>query len=93
MPMHCIDTIIFIIICGVIYGTCDIFSFLFDSSTHEKRYILMKTPPESDQWFQSYSKMKNSHKNRKQKKYVPFSGCISQSMLSTNYTRSQHILS
>ena len=33
--------------------TCDIFSFLFDWSAHLKRYILLKTLPESDQWFQS----------------------------------------
>ena len=34
--------------------TCDTFSFLFDWSHHNERYILLKTPYESDQWFQSY---------------------------------------
>ncbi len=38
--------------------TCDIFSFLFDWSPHLERYILQKTPPESDQWFQSYNNWK-----------------------------------
>ena len=37
---------------------CDIFSFLFDWSPYKERHILLKTPPESDQWFQSYSNWK-----------------------------------
>ncbi len=39
--------------------TYDILSFLFDWSRHQERwYILLKTPPESDHWFQSYSEWK-----------------------------------
>ena len=49
--------------------TCDIFSFLFNWSAHLERYILLKTPPELDQWFQSYEQLKDSQNiNRKQKK-------------------------
>ncbi len=40
--------------------TYDIFSFLFDWNAHLERYILLKTPPESDQWFQSYEQLKDS---------------------------------
>ncbi len=46
--------------------------------------ILLKTPPESDQWLQSYEELKDSQNNRKQKKFIPFSGCISLSMLPTS---------
>ncbi len=38
--------------------TCDIISSLFDWSPHLEMYILLKTLPESDQWFQSYSNWK-----------------------------------
>ncbi len=31
---------------------------------HLKRYILLKTPPESDQWFQNYEQLKDSQNNR-----------------------------
>ncbi len=51
---------------------CDIFSFLFDWTAYLKRYILLKTPLESDQWFQSYEQLKYSQNNRKQKKFIPF---------------------
>ena len=64
--------------------TCDIFSFLFDCCAHLERYILLKTPPELDHWFQSYEQLKLSQNNRKQKKIIPFSGFISQSMLPTS---------
>ncbi len=37
--------------------TSYILSFLFDWNSHWERYILLKTPPESDQWFQSYWKI------------------------------------
>ncbi len=63
--------------------TCDIFNFLFDWNAHLERYILLKTPPESDQWFQSYEQLKNSKNNRKLKKFIPFSGYLSLSMLPT----------
>ncbi len=48
--------------------TCDIFSFLFDWSTHLDRYILLNTSPELDLWFQSYEQLKDCVNNRKQKK-------------------------
>ena len=65
-------------------GTCDIFSFLFDWSAHMERYILFKTPPELDQWFQSYEQWNGSQNNRKQKKSIPFSGRVSQSIHPTS---------
>ncbi len=34
------------------------FQFLLDWSSHYERYILLKTPLESDKWFQSYSNWK-----------------------------------
>ena len=64
--------------------TCDIFSVLFDWSAHLERYILLKTPPELDQRFQSYQQLNDSQNNRKQKKFILFSGYISQSMLPTS---------
>ncbi len=66
---------------------CDIFSFLFDWCVHLERYILLKTPPESVQWYQSYEHLKGSQNNRKQKKSIPFSGCISQSIHPTSKFR------
>ena len=39
-------------------NACDIFNILFDWGPHLERYILLKTTPESDQWFQSYSNWK-----------------------------------
>ena len=48
-----------------------------------ERYILLITPSESDHRFQSYEQLKDLLNNRKQKKWIPFSGCISQSMLPT----------
>ncbi len=45
--------------------------------------ILLKTPPESDERFQSYEQLKDFQNNKKQKKFIPFfSGYISQSMCS-----------
>ena len=41
------------------------FQFLFDCSAHLKRYILLKTPLESAQWFQGYEKLKGSQNNKK----------------------------
>ena len=38
------------------------------------RGILLKIPPEVDQWFQSHKQWKDSQNNRKQKKLIPFSG-------------------
>ena len=55
---------------------CDIFSFQFDCSAHLERYILLKTPPESDQWFQGYEHLNDSLNNRKQRKFILFSGFI-----------------
>ena len=52
--------------------TCNILSFIFDWSTHLERYILLKTPPESDQWLQSYEQLKGSQNNRKQKEICSF---------------------
>ncbi len=53
--------------------TGDIFSFLFDSSAHLERYILLETPPESDQWFQSYEQLKDCQNNKKHKRNLfPF---------------------
>ncbi len=37
---------------------------------------MLKTPPESDQWFQSSEQLKDFQNNRKQKKCIPVSGCI-----------------
>ncbi len=34
----------------------------------------MKTPPESDQWFQSYEQLKDSQNYRKQNKFILLSG-------------------
>ena len=66
--------------------TCDIFSFLFDWSAHLDRYILLKNPPESDQWFQSYEHLKDSvnNKKKKEKKEISFSDYIVQSKLPTS---------
>ena len=64
--------------------TCDIFNFLLDWSAHLERYILLKTPPQSDQWFQSYNLLKDTQNNRKQQKFISFSGHISQSVLLTS---------
>ena len=55
--------------------------FLFDSGAHLERYILLKTPPKSNQWFQSYEQLKDSQNYRKQKKFIPLSGYSSISML------------
>ena len=52
--------------------------------SHLERYILLKTPPELDQWFQNYEQLKDSQSNRKQKKFIPLSSYISQSMLLTS---------
>ncbi len=79
---------------SVLSRTCDIFSFLFDWSSHLERYILLKTPPESDQWFQSYKQLKESQNNRKQKKIFISFLAISHNQcfrLSTDSPRSQHI--
>ncbi len=71
--------------------TCGIFSFLFDWSAHLKRYILLKTPPESHQWFQSYDQLKDSQNNRKQKKCLFLAISHNQcSWLLTDSARSQH---
>ena len=59
----------------------DIFNLLFDLRAHLERYILLKTPPKSDQWFISYEQLKDAQNNRKQEIFRPFSGHISQSML------------
>ncbi len=80
--------------------TCDIFSFLFGWSAHLvgssaqlERYLLLKTPPQLDQWCQSYEQLKGSQNNRKQKKYLFFFMAISHnqcSRLPTDPARSQH---
>ncbi len=49
----------------------------FNWIAHLKRYILLKTPSELDQWFQSCEQLKDSLNNRKQKKFISFSGYIS----------------
>ena len=36
-----------------------------------------ENPPESDQWFPSYEQLKGSQNNKKQKKFIPFTGWIS----------------
>ena len=64
--------------------TCDFFIFLFDWSAHLEGYILLKPPPELDQWFQSYSNWRILKTIKKQKKYIPFSDFMSQSMLLTS---------
>ncbi len=74
--------------------TSDIFSFLFDWNPHQERYVLLKTPPESDQWFQSYSNWKilktiENKRNSSLFLAVSHSQC---SRLLTDPTRSQHIL-
>ncbi len=63
---------------------CDIFSFLFDWSVHLEILILLKTPPESDQCFQSYEQLQDFINNRKHRNSVRFSGCISEPMLLTS---------
>ena len=70
-------------------------TFSFDWSAHLERYILLKTPSELDKWFQSYEQLKGSQNKGKQKKSIPFSGCISQSMqmTSTDPARLQHMWS
>ena len=67
--------------------TCNIFSFLLDWNAHQEKYILLKTPNSGSK----LQRLKDSLNNRKRKKYIPFSGCISQSMLPTDSARSQHI--
>ncbi len=74
--------------------TCDVFSFLFDWSPHQERYILLKTPPEPDQWFQSYSNWKIL-KTIENKRNAFLFLSVSQnqcSRLPTEPARSQHIL-
>ena len=61
-----------------------IYSFIFDKSTFLEWCIMLKIPPESNHWFQSYEQLKDPQNNRKQKKFIPFSGYISQSMLPTS---------
>ncbi len=64
--------------------TCDIFSFLISiwlkSSLGEVHF------PENPTWIGSvvpkFEQLKDSQNNRKQKKCIPFSGCISQSICS-----------
>ena len=53
---------------------------------------MLKTPPEPDQWFQSYE---DSQNNRKQNKYISFSCCTRNQCcrLQTDPARSQHIKS
>ncbi len=76
--------------------TYDIFCFLFDWSAHLERYILLKTPLESVQWFQGYEQLKCSQNNRKQLyKFIPFLDILFQYQccrLATDPARSQHII-
>ena len=58
-------------ICDAIYGNQSeiehvTFSVFYLTESLE-RHILLKTPPESYQWFQSYKQLKGSQNNRKQK--------------------------
>ncbi len=72
--------------------TCDIFSFLFDWSAHLQRYILLKTPPESDQWFQGYEQLKilrTIENNRNSFPLVVYQNQYCR--LPTDPARSQHI--
>ena len=62
--------------------TCDISSFVFDWRANLERYILLKTPLESVQWFQGYEQIEDSQNNRKQ--CISSSGYISQSILPTS---------
>ena len=48
------------------------FQFVFDWNAHLEWYILLKTPPEFDQWFQSYEQVKDSQNNKKQKEIHSF---------------------
>ncbi len=73
--------------------TCDIFCFLFNWSPHEGRCFLVKTPPESDQWFQSYTNWKilktiENKRNSFLFLAVSHNQC---SRLPTDPARSQHI--
>ena len=72
--------------------TCDIFSFLFDWHAHLERYILLKTPLESVQWFQGYEQLKGFQNNRNSFLFLAISHnqCC---RLPTDPARSQHILS
>ncbi len=71
------------------------FQFLLDWSAYMERYILMKTSPESDQWFQSYEQLKDSQNNRKQTKRNAFLFLATShnqcSWLQTDSARSQRI--
>ncbi len=74
----------------------DIFRFLFDWSAYLDSYILLKTQPESGQWFQSYEQLKDSQNNRKQKKFNSFFGLglyltTNASNFRLDSARSQHI--
>ena len=56
--------------------------FYLIAVTHLKRYILLKTPPESV--VPKLCAIEGFSQNRKQRKYIPSSGYISQSMLPTS---------
>ena len=71
--------------------TYDIFSFLLDWSAHLERYInfLLKTIPESDQWFQSYEQLKDCQNKRNSFLFLAISH-NQRSRLPTDSARSQH---
>ena len=58
------------------------FSIWLKRSLEEEHFA--ETLPESDKWFQSYEQLKDYQNKRKQKKFIPFSGYISQSMPTTS---------
>ena len=72
--------------------TCDIFSFLLDWSAHLERYILLKTPLESVQWFQmsNWRVLRTIENNRNSFLFLATSHnqCC---RLPTDPARSQHI--
>ena len=60
------------------------FSIWLQSSLGEGEVHFAETPLELVQWFQGYEELKDFQNNRKQKKFISFSGYTSQSMLLTS---------
>ena len=68
------------------------FSVFYDWSAHLEKYILLKTPPQLNRWFQSYEQLKDCQQNKKNHSFLATSHnqC---SRLLTDSARAQHILS
>ena len=87
------------IICDAIWGNQSevkhkAFSvfYLIDKSVHLEKYILLKAPPESDQWFQSYEQFKDSQNKTKEINSLVLAVSHNQcSRLPTDPARFQHI--